>query len=313
MPFIWVLNKALISLLIVIFFVSSFWLHDKEQTSFDIEDSSSFESDQIILTSFFTKKKNAHEYQFDIPKDNFDFIQQFYESVQSHQFQTVIFHDDCSEEFVQNYSTPLITFVEVDTEGLLSTNDIRFILYERWLSQHRSKYVLMVDIRDVVFGRNPFDFMEEKANEFDIFLGVDKKEKLGEIPFQEKKLHTCYKHDLNVRNLNVKGWKMVNAGVIGGKYDAVTTLLKGVCSDLLYYAPRIEKDADCNMQVVVRNTNKILNSSDNGIYNGIPWRLWTGVPFTNQFLERNDPKKGEYYVYHKYKGCCQIHFRKDIK
>jgi hypothetical protein len=95
----------------------------------------------------------------------------------------------------------------------------------RWLikRQDEYKYVLQTDLRDVIFQKNPFDFME-KNNNFDMFYTLEGMN-ISENDCN-KFWHDSLRPILRSHNGDYQNNMIVNGGIIGGR-------IKDYCNHLL--------------------------------------------------------------------------------
>ena len=66
----------------------------------------------------------------------------------------IIFHDNLSQEFVEQYTIENIKFSKV-TASRLSNNDYRFSFYRDWLLENFYEKVFLVDASDVIVSKDP--------------------------------------------------------------------------------------------------------------------------------------------------------------
>ena len=118
-------------------------------------------SRNVVLTMFSTSKKDPQRHRR-MPS-TIDYMVNFYVTVKFLNINAIIFYDNLSSQFVRNYATSKIQFKRITMDPHLSINDYRFLVYSDWLKYNRYKYVLMVDLADVFFWKDPFVYMEKKA------------------------------------------------------------------------------------------------------------------------------------------------------
>lgn len=201
----------------------------------------------IILTSYFTYGRDPQR-KVQV-KESFDYMANFYNSVNFLQLNTIIFHTDLSASFVKQYSNKNIKFLKVlpPENKKRSTNDFRFFTYSTWLNAHKESvdFVLMTDISDVFFLKNPFDYLYDKMNDNNhkhtLFLSPD----IGSFHKNSWQVSKCYSEES-------KQWpsagklKMHNAGVWGGSFSTTTCLLKCITTELNKFISS-SNYANCNM------------------------------------------------------------------
>ncbi|KAF0976070.1 hypothetical protein FDP41_004746 [Naegleria fowleri] len=128
------------------------------------------ETDNVIFTTYFVTKGHPErdEHYHDAC---FEPMKEWYDSVHKHNLRAVIFYDDaklynkCRFDKLTSYNVKF----ELVQLGNRSTNDERFFVYEQYLkrAQQRSttglnlvpKRILMTDLFDIRFNRDPFEYM----------------------------------------------------------------------------------------------------------------------------------------------------------
>ena len=176
-----------------------------------------------------------------------------------------------SPEFVHAYETDNIKFVQVYYDSPLSINDERFVQYYNFLQLIQVTYVTMVDISDVVLV-TPLMYLYEK---YDLCVGSDSKKYIAHSKYMKDKLQGFARLNLNVKYNTKPTDRLLNAGVVGGKYGNIMNVLKhGV-----EIWESIASSEDFSMVVV----NIVLHQLD--------YNVCVGYPYTSEFKKfesRND-------------------------
>ena len=160
-----------------------------------------------------------------------DYMINFYVTVKFLNMNAIIFYDNLSSEFVRNYTTSKIQFKQIIMDPHLSINDYRFLVYNDWLKYNNYKYVLMVDLADVFFWKDPFVYMEKKAMHT-LFVSRD----LGTLRsngWMKHHFRLCYTS--NYTDLSHLSY---NAGVWGGSMESVQCMLHCEVEQLNYTSKR---------------------------------------------------------------------------
>ena len=200
----------------------------------------------VILTIFCTSKKDPQRKKFIPP--TIKYMNNFYISAKILNLKVIIFHDNLTQKFVQEYATDKIKFKRITMHHKLSINDYRFLIFHDYLKSNYFSKILMVDISDVIFWGNPFDYMDEQFNH-KLFVALDK----GTFKSNKWMLHNfkrCYGKELY--NLN---YTVYNAGLWGGTGDVVKCMLNCIVSQLKYTSGM---HYNCNMPVLnwcINNSN----------------------------------------------------------
>ena len=125
----------------------------------------------IILTTYFTSKLDP-QHNIRQPRNNFEKIKIWYNSLHKIGLRGVIFYDEMNTEFIEKYSTTNLTFERYTLVTPRSVNDERFYCYYNWIQNHKEiENICMVDLFDVEFFNNPFLIMN--SEKYDIYCGGD--------------------------------------------------------------------------------------------------------------------------------------------
>ena len=130
-----------------------------------------------LLTSYFSKKVHPND-----PKDSYvigrnadgcvsnneiNYIKPWYESVDKLKLNGFVFHDNLSDEFVEQYTTDKIKFIRVE-DSQYSNLDYRWICYEKFLEDNFYDYVFLTDCSDVSIVKDPLSLFLE----FNTFIEI---------------------------------------------------------------------------------------------------------------------------------------------
>lgn len=226
----------------------------------------------VVFTTFFTTKDDP---QKDIRNDNivcennnFNYMKDFYESIQTLDATVFIFHDNLSQNFIDTYTTHKVKFVAVHYDSPLSINDERFVQYYYFLQLIDADYVTLLDISDVTYISN----MTELYEKYDLCIGSDSKKYIIQSKYMKTKLQEFAD---NITYNPKPKHRLLNAGVIGGVYKNMMIFLKHG----IEIWESIKHDKDFSMVVV------------NVVLHKLHWNLCVGYPYTSEFKKyetRND-------------------------
>jgi hypothetical protein len=219
----------------------------------------------LIITTYFTQEVDPQR-PFIWPNDEFSIIKDFYESVVKHDLDLLILHDNCSNEFVNKYTTDKINWLRVDSTGL-NMVDIRWRLYANELSWLKLDNVFFMDISDVVILKNPFDYIQDK-----IYIGDELS-----INSQNRWMMDRYKM-LGVDNTSYLNDVVLNCGVMGGKYE-----------DMLSVATKM---ADLMDKAIITNTTVDMSAANHILYTEYRDRIMHGQPLTTKYRGGANPYRG---------------------
>lgn len=263
-------------------------------------------SGNIILTTYFSTKVDPQSQNF-VKSNDFKYIREFYQSVAQHQLNAVIFHDHLNEEFIAEYSTPHIKFVRSKVLKY-SLNDERFYLYKEFIQNTDFEKILLCDINDVTFGKNPFDLIGQDK----IYIGRDTLSIVGENGWIQNKFSILPLHIKSKLPFLFGFMPLVNAGVIGGDCNTVSSFVRECCAAF----DCIDNELNNNMAVVnmvffnqywlshslkLSFKARLLNEAkknklriDKCLYSK---NFHIGYPFTSQFKKYENVN--EIFIFHK--------------
>lgn len=240
---------------------------------------------RVIFTSYFTssvdpqraKKRKANQFQY---------MKSWYDSVTRLDVQAFVFYDDLASSFIDRVSTKNVAFRHVSLNKR-STNDARFYVWYRYLIDHPSiSHVLLTDISDVEFQKDPFHLMDILGDWLYIGQDIDLFPNMESMPWLMTRLRQCFGDDsvdhgeiASVKKLHL----VYNAGVIGGPRGIILTFLHRVINVLDMTPPHL----NCNMAVINYVAHKYFDD-----------HVFTGFPLTSRFMARQSNPKAV-YVTHK--------------
>lgn len=210
-------------------------------------------------------------------KDEFERIRLWYESLISVGCHAVIFHDELSAEFTEQWSRPEVKFEQYDLQTARSLNDERYYCYIDYLKKHPEiQRVFMLDLFDIEFYRNPFDLID--PDHFDICCGGD----AGEYNNKRngEKMLQAYSQ------LHYEGKIKLNAGICGGDRDNVMRLLERMLEDFDSLTSRGVM-TNLNMAVFNKCVYDLFDSD----------RILYGYPLNSRFKKYE--KEGNFALRHK--------------
>jgi hypothetical protein len=185
----------------------------------------------------------------------------------------IVFTDDCTPEFALQYPKALFVKVPPPDDGL-SLNDYRFLLYLSFLKRTREvQKVLMTDLFDVEFFKNPFDAITQHDT---LYIG-------STVPLKEKLMQ-------RMRLGQVLGFECVDKllekpllipGIVGGYAKVIERFLTELCKELC-------ENAEFNVNMPCTNKVAWLGK----------YKVVTGAPLHTQFKKYETAESG-CYVRHK--------------
>jgi hypothetical protein len=188
----------------------------------------------------------------------------WYESVKSVGASAVIFHNELSEEFMDQYKTPNISFFKWSKEHRPSYNDERFYAYFEYLTVNKNiDRIMCTDMYDVIFYRNPFHLMDRHP-EYDTFVGSELVGKHSASWMIRK----CKEMNYPTSRNDYSSPFMFNAGIIGGTRERMLQLFQTMIDEFKH----VSKKYNANMPVFNHSLEKL------------PFlKIYTGHPLHNVF------------------------------
>jgi succinate dehydrogenase hydrophobic anchor subunit len=240
--------------------------------------------DRVIFTSYFTssfdpqraRKRKANQFKY---------MKSWYDSVNSLAVRAVVFHDDLDSNFIEKLRNNNIEFHRV-LPSERSTNDARFYAWYQYLIDHPTiSHVLLSDISDVRYQKDPFDLMDLLGDWLYIGQDIDLFPNMESMPWLMKRLRQCF-GDKSVDSGEVSKVKKLqfvyNAGVIGGPRGLMLTFLHHVIN-ILDFTP---SHLNCNMAVVNYIAHKYFDD-----------HIFTGFPLTSRFMAQQSNPKAVYVIH----------------
>ena len=241
----------------------------------------------VILTSYFTSREDFQRNKTMSP-NRVRYMFNWLVSVRDLGLRAVIFHDQLDSDFCQRVMQyhPGVNFRQVPAPLNRTTNDARFYSYLTYLhSQPDLGRVLLTDISDVKFQRNPFELMQLLGDWLYIGTDIDIFPNMESQRWISERLKGCFgNHTLlhgplkPLMSLNT----VYNAGVMGGTRHVILALLE----TLIQYLNTTPPALNCNMPAVNFVVHRYFYQ-----------RVFTGFPLTSRFLSFQSSPKGVYVVH----------------
>ncbi len=153
-----------------------------------------------------------------LPNDEFALVKNWAESLQSHQVNGIIFHNNFSDATCLQHQHPQLCFIRVKYDETFNPNVYRYIVFREFLKLYALKIdsLFITDISDVVMVKNPFIDPFFTTNTNKLFCGDE--------PSLLENEWMC-NHSLHLRN-NIADFAdyetafkndiLLNCGIIGG-------------------------------------------------------------------------------------------------
>ena len=247
-------------------------------------------SRDILMTSYFTSKKDPQRSASQPNTDNRQYVERWHDTAVALGLSGVIFHDGLTEKFQGSVNESHMSFEEV-TLGRRSTNDERYFHYLDYLERHPDiRYGLLTDVSDVTFSRDPFQLMRalDARQGARLYVGEDdlRWTMVGESGWVMSILRRCYGRDVDTIPGDLKSMSkhsvFLNAGVIGGRRGVLLQFLRQLTAVMRTASGGI----NCNMASVNYVAHKYFADE-----------LFVGFPLTSSFKTYDKLYDG--YIVHK--------------
>lgn len=121
----------------------------------------------IVFSTYFSGVPDPQRARVRYAPNDFNLMKVWYESLHRVGVRGLIFHNQCSDEFVKKYTTDNLRFHKYTFQTHRSANDERFYAYRDFLEAHPEiEKVLMLDLFDAEFVRDPFPLMDNPDYEW---------------------------------------------------------------------------------------------------------------------------------------------------
>jgi len=234
---------------------------------------------QIILTNYFTGKKDPQRggtNQFE--PDVFENMKRWYESLLTHHLHGLIFYDQLSRNFINQYANEYIRFEKYELKKKYSLNDDRFFCWHEWLLRHEEVETLFcTDLFDVDFLGNPFALMD--PNRYDLYCGDDSGAEIGE--WVNDRFIWAYGKTFHQEKI-----KLV-AGIVGGTRENMLRLFQAMAHDFEKAKRATRKGKNINMGVFNKCVHDLFDQD----------RILFGPPLNSRF--KKFEAEGNFCIRHK--------------
>ena len=246
-------------------------------------------SARVILTSYFTSSPDPQRPLHSTTSSQFQYMADFYRSLKALGLRAVVFHDGLDTGFQHRLTShhPRLSFVEVPSLKDRSTNDARFYTYYDYLLRHPEiESVLLTDISDVSFQRNPFELMSLLGDWLYVGTDIDIFPDMRSMPWIRERLSGCFgNHSMapggelsRLMELDT----VYNAGTVGGSRHVMLDVLTAMVT----YLDSCPTELNCNMPCL-----------NYAVHKHFFQRVFTGFPLHSRFLRHQHSPKGVYLVH----------------
>lgn len=185
----------------------------------------------LVMTCHFTGIYDVNR-NTTLLNDDFSLVSDWANSLQKHNVNGIIFHNNFSEATCLKYQHSQLHFIQVTHDVVFSPNVYRYIVYRKYLKRYASQisHLFVTDATDVVMLKNPFidAFFTSNANK--LFCGDE-----PEILDNEWMFH----HSQTLRGkidgyadyeAQFKNSTLLNCGIIGGNILVMNRFIEKLAS-----------------------------------------------------------------------------------
>lgn len=170
----------------------------------------------LVVTVLMTRKPDPQR-GAPISDGYLDYIRPWWTTINKVGLQGVILHDGLPEDVIQEATTDHITFQQCDNGAYPILHQRHFAVRD-FLQQQKTDYVLVTDVSDVAFKKNPFPMLHEAGSAVRLLIGTEKRT-IG----RSKCLTSELEQQFGGRMFTDR--KVVNPGILGGRRDEVIGFL----------------------------------------------------------------------------------------
>ncbi|XP_035683421.1 UDP-glucuronate 4-epimerase 6-like [Branchiostoma floridae] len=242
-------------------------------------------TDVILATYFVGRQRQQHRNSRQKKPGRFEYMKNWYWSVIDRRISAVVFHDSLESEFVNRVENGFVSFQRTEAHFRWNAT-AKYYVYLRYLKENsRISRVILTDISDVRFQKNPFELMDLMGDQLYVGTDVDTFPNIAAMGWLRKRLSSCFndgfRHGSDIPTIKSR-YNVYNAGVIGGSRELMLQFLEKLVAIL----DQTTSGVNCNLAAV----NYVLHGHfDGNIYPGFPW--------TSRFLRKQKSPKGVYIIH----------------
>eukprot|EP00058_Branchiostoma_floridae_P006962 XP_002592450.1 hypothetical protein BRAFLDRAFT_68936 [Branchiostoma floridae] len=242
-------------------------------------------TDVILATYFVGRQRQQHRNSRQKKPGRFEYMENWYWSVIDRRISAVVFHDSLESEFVNRVENGFVSFQRTEAHFRWNAT-AKYYVYLRYLKENsRISRVILTDISDVRFQKNPFELMDLMGDQLYVGTDVDTFPNIAAMGWLRKRLGSCFndgfRHGYDIPTIKSR-YNVYNAGVIGGSRELMLQFLEKLVAIL----DQTTSGVNCNLAAV----NYVLHGHfDGNIYPGFPW--------TSRFLRKQKSPKGVYIIH----------------
>jgi hypothetical protein len=214
--------------------------------------------DTILYLSAYLNSYHDNHKNTNTNKNNFEDIENYYQSIMKNNLNSVIIVDDTDDEFINKYSNNNISFIKKkeildDTnifgidENIIQPHDLRFILFFHYITQLKQtgsqyEYFVMTDISDVIIIKDLEDLFN-KYNNKTLFIGKE-----NDVILRNEWFHDYFNHINSVYNHKFKRYQfknktILNCGIVAGHIEIIIKFLMLFVIEMIRIYQKVKKES----------------------------------------------------------------------
>ncbi|MEZ6126255.1 MAG: hypothetical protein R3C49_24270 [Planctomycetaceae bacterium] len=215
----------------------------------------------LVVTVMMTQKPDPQR-GAPIADDFLQYIRPWWRTVNRVGLQGVILHDGLPREFIDRATTPQVSFRQCSTGDLPILHQRHFAVRD-FLKQCDEDFVLVTDVSDVAFKRDPFEIMAEGSPDIRLYFGSEVK-----TIAQNRCLRT--ETEQQYGDVLYGDRRVMNPGIVGGRRCEVLAFLEKLTAEIERLQPNLLASDMCIV-------NRVLHS------NYAESEVFTGAPLHSRF------------------------------
>jgi hypothetical protein len=162
--------------------------------------------------------------------DDFDLIQNWYNSIVNLQLNGIIFHNNFSEDTCKKYQNEYVQFIKIEHNHAFKPNVFRYFVYHKFIKENLKNIenLFFTDISDVEVLKNPFLQNEFTKNKEYLFCG-DEPEILDNAWMKSHcELLRNSIDDFSIFEEKHQNDVLLNCGIFGGNITVITGFIENL-------------------------------------------------------------------------------------
>lgn len=227
----------------------------------EVETTPAVRRNGCVITVMMTQKPDPQR-GAPIASDFLNYIRPWWTTVNRVGLKGVLLHDGLPEEFTRQAATDNVTFVRCDPGPLPILHQRHFAVRD-YLAGAKDDFVLVTDVSDVAFKRDPFEMIERFSDQFRLFMG-------SEVSTIGR--NRCLRSETRQQygELSHSDRTVMNPGILGGRRTEVLAFLELLTAEILRLGEHLLASDMCIVNRVIHTNYR-------------PEEICTGAPLHSRF------------------------------